>query len=79
MMGAEERKAEWQLILDAGRDNLSIPRCLEWSTSPRTREYLNMAEAYLDADYFAHAYGGGAARRAHKRMAKIGESNNQFT
>ena len=69
-MDADERDAEWRLILDAGRSNLKIPRKLEWSTSPRTREYLNMTESHLDANYFAPAYGGLAAGRAYSRMAK---------
>jgi hypothetical protein len=51
------RDEHWSLILDAGHDNvLRIPRKLEWSISPRSREYLNAIEPNLDAEYFAPAY-----------------------
>lgn len=46
----------WDLIVDAERDNLMIPRRLTWTSTPRTREYLNAAEPHLDRDYFAPAY-----------------------
>lgn len=36
-MDEDERTEHWKLICDAGRDNLQIPRTLEWSDSPRTR------------------------------------------
>lgn len=50
------REAEWRLILDAGRDNLRIPRTLEWGTTPRTREYLNALDGETAAEYFAPVY-----------------------
>lgn len=65
------RGRQWAYIIDAGRDNLKIPRCLEWATSPRAREYMNMREEHLDLDYFATAYGGLAATRAIARMKKL--------
>ena len=48
----------WSEILDAGRDDMRIPRKLEWSRSPRTREYLNATnpgQPQLDYDYFSCA------------------------
>ena len=49
---------KWEVILDARRDNLHIPRRLEWSRTPRTREYLNdvnPGQPHLDRDYLGAA------------------------
>ena len=56
-LSQEERDEHWAIILDAGRDNLHIPRRLEWSATPRTREYLNAADGPGYAvQYFAPLY-----------------------
>jgi hypothetical protein len=61
------RDAYWDVLRDAGRDNLKIPRVLEWSSSPRTREYLNATETGLDLEYFVPVY---ADTRAYRRVTK---------
>ena len=68
-LNQEVRDAHWDLILDAGRDNLKIPRKLEWSTSPRTREYLNAADSpELELEYFAPVYASSrSVRRVERR------------
>ena len=55
-MDSDVRDDLWSVILDVGRDNLRIPRRLEWSTAPRSRESLNATEGSLDHSYFAPAY-----------------------
>ena len=56
VMNADARAEHWAIILDADRENLRIPRELEWSTTPRTREYLNAGEVGLEQRYFASVY-----------------------
>jgi len=56
LMDSSRRQRHWDLIVDAGRDNLRIPRRLEWALAPRSREYLNAKEVDLDENYFAAAY-----------------------
>ena len=70
----EDRDAHWATILDAGRDNLLIPRKLEWSSTPRTREYLNAADGpSIDVAYFASAYPpyGGDTPRTRLRPVPV--------
>ena len=56
VMDATARNELWRYILDSFRDNMQVPRRLEWATTPRSREYLNAKEANLDHSYFASAY-----------------------
>ena len=70
----EDRDAHWATILDAGRDNLLIPRKLEWSSTPRTREYLNAADGpSIDVAYFVSAYPpyGGDTPRTRLRPVPV--------
>ena len=56
VMDMSIRNELWRYILDSRRDNMQVPRRLEWATTPRSREYLNAKEANLDHTYFAPAY-----------------------
>ena len=62
-MSAANRQVQWEEILDAGRDNLIIPRRLTWEFGERAREYLNATEEFLDRDYFAPAYEKAASAK----------------
>ena len=67
-MSEELREWHWEEILDAGRDNLIIPRRLTWEFGERAREYLNATEEFLDRDYFAPAYQKADSAPKHEKM-----------
>ena len=67
-MSSVNRQWQWEEILDAERDNLTIPRRLTWEFGERAREYLNATEEFLDRDYFAPAYEKADSAPKHDKM-----------
>ncbi len=58
IMDAATRSAHWAVILDAGRDNLRIPRLLTWASGPLNPLVATIEKSgpQLERDYFETAF-----------------------